>query len=93
MPVRSLPSRAANSPCILKAVFLVRYDADARQPLLHRVSTAEAAAKLYVSTLNALAHEARGLDAVVSIASRVSCFTLQAADLTRTCELVARAEV
>jgi hypothetical protein len=93
VPVRSLPAAAATPPCILKAVFIVRHDAHAREPSLQRISTAEAAAKLYVSTLNALAHEARGLDAVLRVAGSASCFTLQAADLGQTCELVARLRI
>ena len=80
-------------PCALQAVFFVSQDARRRDPVLRRVSTAEAAARLYVSTLNALAHEARGLDAVLKVASHVSCFVLQAGDLESTCKLIAATDI
>ena len=89
VPARSLPSLSRLDACALQAVFFVGQDARGREPVLRRVSTAEAAARLYVSTLNALAHEARGLDAVLRVAGRVPCFVLQAGDLQRTCELIA----
>jgi hypothetical protein len=89
VPARSLPSVSRLDPCALQAVFFVSQDARRREPLLRRVSTAEAAARLYVSTLNALAHEARGLDAALKVASHVSCFVLQAGDLESTCKLIA----
>ena len=74
-------------------MFFVNQDARLHEPVLRRVSTAEAAARLYVSTLNALAHEARGLDAVLKVASHVSCFVLQAGDLESTCKLIAATDI
>jgi hypothetical protein len=74
-------------------VFFVSQDARMREPVLRRVSTAEAAARLYVSTLNALAHDARGLDAVLRVANQVSCFVLQAGDLESTCKLIAATDI
>ncbi len=52
------------------------------------MDAAEAAARLYVNALNALAHSNRGLDAVVRIAEGVQCFALGAADLQSTCALI-----
>ena len=89
VPVRAMPGRAPASPCALKAVVFVRHEPGARDPVLRPIGSADAAARLYVSTLNALAHPARGLDAVLRVATRSSCFSLQAAELARTCELVA----
>jgi hypothetical protein len=89
VPARSLPSLSRRDAYPLKAVFFVSQDARLHEPVLCRVSTAEAAARLYASTLNALAHDARGLDAVLRVAGCVSCFVLQAGDLERTCELIA----
>ena len=74
-------------------MFFVSQDAPQRDPVLRRVSTAEAAARLYVSTLNALAHEARGLDAVLKVTSHVSCFVLLAGDLESTCKLIAATDI
>ena len=93
VPARSLPSVSRLDPCPLQAVFFVNQDARVSDPTLRRVSTAEAAARLYVSTLNALAHEARGLDAVLKVASHVSCFVLQAGDLESTCKLIAATDI
>ena len=89
VPVRSLPSVSRLDPFALQAVFFLSEDTRGAKPVLRRVSTAEGAARLYVCTLNALAHEARGLDAVLHVASRVRCFVLQAGDLESTCELMA----
>jgi len=93
VPARSLPSPPRLHACALQAVFFVNRDARLHEPVLRRVSTAEAAARLYVSTLNALAHEARGLDAVLKVASDVSCFVLQAGDLESTCKLIAATDI
>jgi hypothetical protein len=93
VPARFLPSVSRLDPCPLRAVFFVSRDARMREPGLHRVSAAEAAARLYVSTLNALAHEACGIDAVLRVASHVSCFVLQAGDLESTCKLIASADI
>ena len=93
VPARYLPSVSRLDAYALKAVFFVSQDARRHEPVLRRVSTAEAAARLYVSTLNALAHEARGLDAVLRVAGRVSCFVLQAGDLESTCKLIAATDI
>ena len=93
VPARCLPSVSRLDPCALQAVFFVSQDARGHEPVLRRVSTAEAAARLYVSTLNALAHEARGLDAVLRVVGQVPCFILRAGDLQRTCELIAATDI
>jgi hypothetical protein len=93
VPAHSLPGVSRLDRCALRAVFFVVQDARGRDPAMQRVSTAEAAARLYVSTLNALAHEARGLDAVLRVASHAACFVLQVGDLERTCRLVAATDV
>ena len=93
VPARSLPSAFRLDACALRAVVFVSHDARVRDPALHRVGTAEAAARLYVSTLNALAHSGRGLDAVIRVAGRASCFVLQAGDLGRTCKLIAATDI
>jgi len=92
VPTRLLPSPSLLDACPLQAVFFVSQDARGREPTLRRVSTAEAAARMYVSTLNALAHDARGLDAVLRVAAAVSSFVLHAGDLGRTCQLIAAAD-
>jgi hypothetical protein len=90
VPVRSLPGGASISPCPLGAVIFVRHEAGLDAPRSSEIGTAEAAARLYLCTLNALAHPARGLDAVLQVVGRVPCFSLRAADLHDTCELISR---
>ena len=93
VPARSLPSVSRLDPCALQAVFFLSQETRRREPMLRRASTAEAAARLYVSTLNALAHEACGLDAVLQVVRHVSCFVLQAGDLESTCKLIAATDI
>ena len=93
VPPRLLPSPALLDACPLQAVFFVGRDSRGGKPAVRRVSTAEAAARMYVSTLNALAHDARGLDAVLRVVGRISCFVLQAGDLERTCQVVAATDL
>jgi hypothetical protein len=90
VPAQSLPQVSAEARCPLEAVLFVRYRKDATTPVLRQLGRAEAGARLYVASLNALAHPQRGLDAVAHIAQQVSSFALEAADLASTCELVRR---
>jgi len=92
VPARSLPSAYRVDACALRAAVFVSHDRRVSEPVLRRLGTAEAAARLYVATLNALAHPARGLDAVLRVAGRASCFGLQVGDLERTCKLLAAAD-
>lgn len=78
----------APAPCDVAAVLFVRHRRSAPQPVLRAVGAAEAAARLYVVALNALAHPARGLDAVARVAERVPCLMLESADLRATCRVV-----
>lgn len=90
VPVRRLPSAKAAEPCELGAVIFVRYRPELRAPELRAIGPAEAAARMYVTTLNALAHADHGLDAVVRITERVPCFALDGADLRLTCDRLVR---
>ena len=88
VPVVAMPAPLAPSPLPVGAIFLVHYDAERSAPELRRLSAAEASARLYVTTLNALAHDNRGLPAIVDLAERVTCYSLTSADLAETCELI-----
>ena len=88
VPLQALPAAAAPGPCELGAVLFVRYCEGLHAPVLRAIGAAEAGARMYVTTLNALAHPSHGLDAVVRIAQRVPCFSLESADLRMTCEMV-----
>jgi hypothetical protein len=89
VPVPLLPCATAG-PCELGAVLFVRYRDDLDAPVLHPMTAAQASARLYVSTLNALAHPAHGVDAVVRVAASVPCYSLACTDLSSTCEMVGR---
>ncbi|WP_448173292.1 hypothetical protein [Rhizobacter fulvus] len=73
--------------CPIDSIVFVRHDRLRASPTLRRLSSAEAGARLYTASLNALAHPDQGLDVALRTASRMRCFELEAADLTRTCDL------
>lgn len=89
----SVPASAAGAairrtPAPLAAVFFVDHAPRHPGPALSSVAPARAAARLYASALNALAHPGDGLDGAVAIARRVPAFELVTADLARACALV-----
>jgi len=88
VPVAALPAPAASTAYPLDAIFLLRYDPAAAAPSVRPLRTGEAAARLFVNALNALAHPNMGLDAVLHIADHARCFALTTAKLPETCELV-----
>jgi hypothetical protein len=88
VPAQSLPGAVTSESCALGAVFLVKYHPELNAPQVRRISPAEASARLYVNTLNALAHNNRGLDAVVQIAEHVPCFTVSSAELQATAMMI-----
>jgi hypothetical protein len=91
VPAQAMPqAAAADARCPVEAVLFVRYLKDATTPVLRELGRAEAGARLYVASLNALAHPHRGMDAVARIAARVSSFALDAAGLRDTCDMVRR---
>jgi hypothetical protein len=89
IPVAGLPSPAVTDPRPLRALLFLRRDSQVSVPELTEVSPAEAGARLYANTLNALAHPGCGLDVAISIASTVPAFTLHAGELRATCEAIA----
>jgi hypothetical protein len=88
VPVAALPAPAQRTPCPLAGLIFVRHDPLLREPVLRPLHPAEAGARLYVTTLNALAHPAHGLDAVAGLAQRLPCWSLASAGLDDTCALV-----
>jgi hypothetical protein len=55
---------------------------------MRAVSPSEAAARLYVVALNALAHANHGLEASVRIAERVPCFAVSTGELSTSCAMI-----
>lgn len=90
VPVQAMPDPNAAGPCELAAVLFVRHRKDLLEPVLRAIGCAEASARMYAVTLNALAHSGQGLDAVVRIAEQIPCFSLESADLRPTCDIVSR---
>ena len=88
VPAHELPAPIVGEPCLLDAIFLLAHDPTATEPSLRRLTAAEAAARLFVHALNALAHSDGGLDAALHVASNARCFALTTAALPETCELV-----
>ena len=85
-----LPGPIRREPLGLAATFFLRYEPGAPGPSVRPVTSAEGSARLYANTLNALAHQAAGLDGAIRIASRRSCFELVSAELAATAALVRR---
>jgi hypothetical protein len=88
LPTRALRSDIVREARPVRSLMLLRYDARNAAPSLRPLSPAEAAARVYVNALNALAHPARGLDAVLALASGVPSHAVECADLASTVELV-----
>ena len=76
-------------PCPLAAVLLLQYDASAPAPMVRRLTAAEAAARLYVTGLNTLAHPDAGLPAMLEVATGVPCFGVVTAHLSESCRSIA----
>lgn len=69
-------------------VLLERFSSERERPTLRPAGPAEASARLMVHALNALAHDAGGLDAAQQMARTARCFVLEPASLGETCELL-----
>lgn len=88
VPTAAMPGAIERTPQKVAGVVFVRHDPGRPRPELHRLSAAESAARLYANALNPLAHDARGFDAAVEIASRWPAAMLEAGELTATCGLL-----
>lgn len=90
VPADALPGGVAAPPCTVAGLLFVRHRPGLSAPALRPLSPAEACARLYVVTLNALAHPGDGLDAVQHLAGRVPAYALESGDLAAACERVGR---
>ncbi len=88
IPVTELPGRLVRQPRPLGAIFFLQRSAATRRPGFSILSPAQAGARLYANTLNALAHPGNGLQAAVDIAGAVPAYLLEAGDLRATCGLI-----
>jgi len=92
IPVTTLPSPATRRPSPLHGLLFLQRDTNVSVPTFAEVSPAEAGARLYANTLNALAHPGSGLDVAIAIAGAVPAFVVNAGDLRATCELISDLE-
>ena len=90
VPADALPGGVATPPCTVAGLLFVRHRPGLGAPVLRALTPAEACARLYVVTLNALAHPGDGLDAVQHLAARVPAYALESGELDAACERVGR---
>jgi hypothetical protein len=83
-----IPGGIIRGPVPLSTVFFLTYDPDAPAPSVRRLSSGEAAARLYANALNPLAHAGEGLDGAIRLATKSRCFELTTAELAPTCALL-----
>jgi hypothetical protein len=88
IPAQALPRAPVYEPKPLSAIFLLSRMHVSGAPAIRTLAPGEAAARLYVHSLNPLAHGNRGLDAVADIAARTPCFALTLAELPASCALI-----
>ena len=89
LPVSALPTDALLGPLPISALFILR-DHERTQTedsIVAPASTSSAAQHIYANTLNALAHESKGLEGAVLLATQANCYFVKAKrDLKQTCE-------
>lgn len=90
VPAAALPGGVAARPCTVAGLLFVRHRPGLGAPALRPLTPAEACARLYVVTLNALAHPGDGLDAVQHLAEQVPAYALETGELAAACERVGR---
>jgi hypothetical protein len=88
VPTAALPCATERTPQPVAGVVFVRHDPGRLRAELRRLSAAESAARLYASALNALAHDGRGFDSAVELASRWPAVALASGELKESCELL-----
>jgi hypothetical protein len=76
------------TPVPVSTIFFLEYDSERTRPEIKPISKSLATAKIYANTLNALNHQNKGMDAALSIASRLHCFDLITTDLEETCTAI-----
>jgi len=92
VPVRSMSCKPGSqmAPVSLDFIFFLEYDAEISEPVVSSIGLAQASAKLYSNSLNALAHDNgdKGLHVAVSLAKTVQNFSLRSNHLDKTCEKI-----
>ena len=89
IPASAMPSPPVRCELPVRTILFLKYEAKAENIVIEPVRHAEAATRLYPNILNALAHRNDGLDAAVRLTENAACYHVIAADLGRTCALIA----
>src|SRR4029450_2459126 len=85
VPTQFLPCKTTMDSIPLEAIFFVRFVGEISEPVLKPIGKAEAAARLFTTALNPLAHTGDGLDGAIEIVSKIHCFELLSSNLKPTC--------
>jgi hypothetical protein len=88
VPTSLFSGDPVSKPLPLSMIFFLRFLGETQPPILKPMSSADAAVRLLINTLNPLAHPEYGLDNAVAIAANTPCFELLTGDVHSTCELV-----
>jgi hypothetical protein len=84
----SLPAPAIDEPKPLAGIFVLGRIRSGGEPRIRVLGRAEAGARVYPHTLNALAHPGLGLDAIARVVDRVPCAALDAGAVRPTCAAI-----
>lgn len=88
IPASAMPCVATSVARPLARLLFVKYVPGLVTPELSRISSGEASARLFVHTLNSLAHPNFGIDATVRIARHVPAYVISTGRLSSTCDLI-----
>jgi len=88
VPTELLPTKSHLNSFPLTKIIIVEYLADNIKPELTPLSQAAACMHIYSNGLNQLAHDNDGLAAASMIAASTVCYSLAAAELGDTCQLI-----
>lgn len=84
-----LGATVATGPRRLDRIVFLTHEPDNSEPRLRRLSSSDAAVRLYQNALNQLAHEGWGLDDTVRLVSSATCYELVRGGVTQTLEALA----
>ncbi len=88
VPTVLLPTDSHLESFPLTKIIIIEYSADNLKPALTELSPTSACMNIYTNGLNQLAHENEGLAGASKIATSCACYSLAAANLDETCELI-----
>ena len=90
---QQLGATVASEPRRLERIVFLTHEPDNSEPRLKRLSSSDAALRLYQNALNQLAHEEWGPDDTVRLVSAATCYELVRGGVTQTVEALAETGV